>query len=138
MPALLPGAARREQPDLLVVTDRARRGARQLGELADPQRPLGDGAHAATSISAPGRASSSRSEPFTCRGRAAATNAPITETPARYHSAVCMLAMNGTSWELEMWLARPENTANRTVFGTDEVTMAIRKAIDMTAPVFCT
>ena len=75
---------------------------------------------------------------LTCFGRAAATNAPSTETAARHQSAVCMLAMNGSSWALEMWFASPEKTLNRTCFGTDEVTTASTKAIEITAPVFCT
>ena len=37
-----------------------------------------------------------------------------------------------------MWLANPENTANRTFLGTAEVTTASTKAIEITAPVFCT
>ena len=49
-----------------------------------------------------------------------------------------MLEMNGSSWAVEMWLARPEKTANRTLFGTDEVTTASTNAIEMTAPVFWT
>ena len=49
-----------------------------------------------------------------------------------------MLEMNGSSWAVEMWLARPEKTLNRTFLGTDEVTTASTNAIEMTAPVFCT
>ena len=49
-----------------------------------------------------------------------------------------MLAMNGVSCALEMWLASPEKTLNRTFLGTDEVTTASTKAIEMTAPVFWT
>ena len=37
-------APRAEQPDLLVVADRPRRGAGQLGDLADPQRRVDRGA----------------------------------------------------------------------------------------------
>ena len=46
--------------------------------------------------------------------------------------------MNGTSCAFVMWLASPENTANSTLFGTDEVTTASTNAIEMTAPVFWT
>ena len=49
-----------------------------------------------------------------------------------------MFAMNGTSCAFVMWLARPLNTANRTDFGTDEVTTASTNAIEITAPVFWT
>src|SRR5262249_37809875 len=130
-----------QQPDLLVVADRARRRAGELGDLADPQRLVDYRAHAACSSSDPvrsGSASPASPASWTCLGRAAATNAPSPEIPARHHSAVCMFVMNGSSWAVEMWLATPEKTLNRTFFGTDEVTTASTNAIEMTAPVFCT
>ena len=49
-----------------------------------------------------------------------------------------MLAMNGASFCSERPLVRPEKTANSVAFGTAEVTIASTKAIDSTAPVFCT
>src|SRR5262249_56662490 len=100
--------------------------------LADPQRSVGDGAHETArrgSIAVAARAS---------LGRAAETTAPSTDTAARHHSAVCMLAMNGVSSALEMWVARPEKTSNSTCLGTAEVTTASTNAIEITAPVFCT
>ncbi len=48
-----------------------------------------------------------------------------------------MLAMNGASFCGESPLARPEKTANSVALGTAEVTIAITKAIESTAPVFC-
>ena len=48
-----------------------------------------------------------------------------------------MLAMKGSSLCTERPRARPENTANRVDFGTAEVTIASTKAIESTAPVFC-
>ncbi len=85
-----------EQADLLVVADRPRRRAGELGELADPQRPLGGRAHApapcgSTTVAVP-----------TSFGRAAETAAPTSETAVRHHSAVCMLEMNGVSCAVEM------------------------------------
>src|SRR5262249_34302155 len=126
-----------QQPDLLVVADRAGRRAGELGDLADPQRLRCYRAHAAacTSVAA-GRSSSAST--VTCLGLAAATNGPSTEIAASVHRAGCMLEMNGSSCAVEMWLARPENTLNRTFLGTEEVTTASTNAIEITAPVFCT
>ena len=129
-----------EQADLLVVADRPRRRAGELGDLSDPERLGCCRAHAATFSGrgvADARASSSCSA-FMCDGRAALIAAPSSEIPARHHSAVCMFDMNGTSCAFVMWLARPLKTANRTLFGTLDVTTASTNAIEMTAPVFCT
>src|SRR6202040_3393184 len=78
--------AGREQPDLLVVADRARRGAHHLGDLADPQARMRGRARAHGAASA-----------GSCAGRRSDTPAPASETAARTHSAVCMLWMNGAS-----------------------------------------
>jgi len=48
-----------------------------------------------------------------------------------------MLWMNGASLASVSPLARPEKIRNRTSFGTAAVTTASTKAIEMTAPVFC-
>ena len=74
----------------------------------------------------------------TSLGRAAEMKAPTIDTAHRHHSAVCMLEMKGESCSVEMWLASPENTLNSTCLGTAEVMTASTKAIEMTAPVFCT
>src|SRR5436305_2969695 len=132
MLALRAVLGRPQQSNLLVVTDGPGRGPGELGQLADAQRLLGGGAHDVATCGSPTAGAA------LCAGRAAATTAPISEIPARHHRAVCMLAMNGISWLLEMWLASPENTLNRTVRGTDEVTTAITNAIEITAPVFWT
>src|SRR3954466_15676593 len=62
---------------------------------------------------------------------------PTSEVAASTHSAVCMLWMNGSSRAVERPLATPEKMASSTSLGTAEVTIAITKAIEMTAPVFC-
>ena len=146
--ALRAVARRPEQADLLVVADRPRGRAGQLGDLADPQR-LGCGRSSRSPAvrrlrrRLPPAGDARRldhgpSRPSRCDGRAAADRAPRSETPARHHSAVCMLTMNGVSCAFEMWSARPEKTANRTLLGTDEVTTASTNAIEITAPVFWT
>ena len=56
---------------------------------------------------------------------------------ASTHSATCMLAMNGASFSGDRPLVTPEKIANRVDLGTAEVTIAITKAIERTAPVFC-
>ena len=56
---------------------------------------------------------------------------------ASTHSAVCMLWMKGASWASLRPEARPEKIAKRTFCGTAAVTMASTKAIEITAPVFC-
>ena len=48
-----------------------------------------------------------------------------------------MFEMNGASFSAERPWARPEKTAKRVDLGTAEVTIASTKAIDSTAPVFC-
>ena len=48
-----------------------------------------------------------------------------------------MLWMNGASCASESPEARPEKIANRTSCGTAAVTIASTKAIEITAPVFC-
>ena len=48
-----------------------------------------------------------------------------------------MLAMKGSSWALVRPEARPEKILKRTGFGTAAVTIASTKAIEITAPVFC-
>ena len=48
-----------------------------------------------------------------------------------------MLWMKGSSWAPERPEARPEKIAKRTGFGTAAVTIARTKAIEITAPVFC-
>src|SRR5438034_1040678 len=83
-----PLGAAGQQPDLLVVPDRARRGAGAPRDLADPQ-PLGD-AHTRASDQAAAVASS-------WEGRSRHTTAPTSDVAARTHSAVCMLWMNGSS-----------------------------------------
>src|SRR5206468_2083465 len=111
------------EPDLLVVADRARRSARELRDLADPEEPFacsGRGAHA-----------------LWCAGRMSDTKAPTSETAASTHSAVCMFEMKGASWAFERPLASPEKILKRMVVGTAEVTMAMTNAIEITAPVFC-
>ena len=65
------------------------------------------------------------------------TAAPTSEVAASTHRAVCMLWMNGSSWASLSPEASPEKILNSTSFGTDEVTMASTKAIERTAPVFC-
>ena len=45
--------------------------------------------------------------------------------------------MNGASFSADRPCARPEKTANSVALGTAEVTIASTKAIDSTAPVFC-
>src|SRR5581483_2206456 len=129
-----------EQPDLLVVADRPRSHACELGDLADADRPVRSGRHRDLAASgAPASASRSASPPpgspeaatagstagtaavASCLGRTAATTAPIIENPNRHHSAVCMLEMKGTSCWLEMWFASPEKTLNRTVLLMPEV-----------------
>ena len=70
-------------------------------------------------------------------GRSSETPAPTTEVAASTQSAVCMLWMKGSSWALERPEARPEKIAKRTSFGNELVTIASTKAIEITAPVFC-
>src|SRR3954454_2722702 len=120
-------ALRGQQPDLLVVADRAGRGPRQLGDLADAEG-AGLAAHDATAAS---------TGSVTCGGRSIDTTAPSSDVAASHHSAVCMLWMNGSSWRSDRLEARPEKICSSTSFGTAEVTIAITKAIDRTAPVFC-
>src|SRR3954453_24150704 len=48
-----------------------------------------------------------------------------------------MLWMKGSSWALVRPEARPEKIAKRTSFGIELVTIARTKAIEITAPVFC-
>ena len=45
--------------------------------------------------------------------------------------------MNGSSFCADSPLVRPEKTANSVALGTAEVTTASTKAIESTAPVFC-
>ena len=104
---LLANVPHAEQPDLLVVADRARGRPGELGDLADPPRPLAGGrphqAVTGSSCSVPVLAASviapaSRSSTgCTCLGLANDTTAPRIDTAVRHHSAVCMFAMNGTS-----------------------------------------
>src|SRR5205807_802251 len=96
----------REHPDLLVVADGPRRRAGQLGDLADAQL-LGRRGHATASTFGRAGSTGSARSALTCGGLAAATTAPSTETADRHHNARCMLPMNGSSWLLEMWFARP-------------------------------
>src|SRR6185312_14781282 len=110
---------RRQQPLLLVVADRARRRADEPRDVADPQQRGGR-----THRCAP------------CRGRSIETNAPSSETPASTHSAVCMLAMNGSSWCAVRPEASPEKILKRTSLGTAAVMIASTNAIDRIAPVF--
>src|SRR4051794_10684854 len=84
VPAALAPLRVGQEPDLLVVADRARRGAGQLRELADAQ-PRHEGTASAVAVWA------------TWRGRRSDTTAPTTDVAASAHSAVCMLAMNGSS-----------------------------------------
>ena len=74
---------------------------------------------------------------LTWRGRSSETPAPISEVAARTQSAVCMLWMKASSWTVGRPEASPEKILKRTSFGTPEVTTAITKAIERTAPVFC-
>src|SRR3954454_22361618 len=111
----------REQPDLLVVADRAGRRADGLRALAAPHDRTGS-------------ASGTR----TCAGRISETPAPSSETAASTHKAVCMLWMKGASCWSDRPFARPEKILNSTSFGIDAATTAITNAIEMTAPVFCT
>src|SRR5947208_1745554 len=108
-----------QEPDLLVVANRARRRARELRQLAYPKSPL---VHAASSR--------------TCAGRIIDTTAPSSDTAARHHSARCMLEMNGSSLVADRPLARPEKILKITVFGTAAVSTARTNAIEITAPVF--
>ena len=48
-----------------------------------------------------------------------------------------MFSMKGSSWALERPEASPEKILKRTGLGTAAVTIARTKAIEMTAPVFC-
>jgi hypothetical protein len=48
-----------------------------------------------------------------------------------------MLSMKGLSWALVRPEARPEKIWKRTSFGTAAVMIASTKAIEITAPVFC-
>src|SRR5204863_1489854 len=81
MRARRPPAGRLEQPDLLVVADRPRRGAHELGDVADAhQSPY------PTATAASARA---------VRGRSSDTPAPTSDVAASTHSAVCMFWMNG-------------------------------------------
>src|SRR5205085_5457791 len=106
-----------EEADFLVVADRPRRRADALRDLADP-----DHAYATSR---------------TCAGRSIDTPAPSSEMPASTHSARCMLAMNGSSWAVERPDVSPEKISNSTGLGTAAVTIASTKAIEITAPVFC-
>ena len=124
-----------EQPDLLVVADRPRRGPGELGDVADPVA-------ASRSCRAPGpvagsSTSAARRSSGRGAGRSSETPAPISEVAASTQSAVCMLWMNGSSCALERPEARPEKILKRTFFGTAAVTIASTKAIEITAPVFC-
>src|SRR3954447_15515545 len=69
-----------QQPDLLVVADRARRGADLARYVADPHVRAGS-------------ASGTR----TWAGRISETTAPTSDTAASTHNAVCMLWMKGAS-----------------------------------------
>ena len=70
-------------------------------------------------------------------GRITETSAPTTDVAASTHSAVCMFAMKGASLASVSPFASPEKILKSTVFGTAEVTIASTKAIEITAPVFC-
>ena len=112
-------ARARQQADLLVVADRARRRAGQLGDLADPQR-------ARWRYSSPGlrsprgrprRLDRGRAEllhRLRACGRATATTRRGSRRAARHHSAVCMLEMNGASCSSRDAVASPEKILNRT------------------------
>src|SRR5262249_5576691 len=121
----------RQKPDLLVVADGPRRGARQLRQVTDPEPAFL--AHAAIRSVA---GSASATVCVTWRGRRSETPAPISEVAASTQRAVCMLSMNSWSWVEGRPEARPEKILKRTSFGTAAVTIAITKAIDSTAPVF--
>ncbi len=56
---------------------------------------------------------------------------------ASTHSAVCMLDTNGSSAFSDRPELTPEKILNSVSLGTEEVTTASTKAIEMTAPVFC-
>src|SRR5262249_44588909 len=103
---------------LLVVADRARRGAHSAGDLADAQRGRGRdrGAHDL--------------------GLMSDTAAPTSDVAASTHSAVCMLWMKGSSCTSLRPDASPEKILQSTSWGTEEVTIARTKAIESTAPVF--
>ena len=107
----------------------------QLGHPGSPRSAAGASSAAHAAAGSAGRGGTGSRRAWAARPT---TTAPRIDTAARHHSAVCMLLMNGVSWVVEMWWARPEKTSNRTVFGTDEVTTASTNAIDSTAPVFCT
>src|SRR5205823_804989 len=116
-------AGRAEQADRMVVADRPRRRADEPGDLADPQSGRGVGAHATAAPRSVGRSSD--------------TSAPASETAASVQSATCMLWMKGDSWRSESPVETPEKIFNSTSVGTAEVTTARTKAIESTAPVFC-
>src|SRR5262249_16214182 len=107
----------RQQAELLVVANRARRRPGQPRELADPQR-VGRRAHAFF-------------------GRIRDTMAPTTDVAGSTHRAGGVLWMNGWSLASESPVATPEKIANSVSFGTEEVTIASTNAIETTAPVFC-
>src|SRR3954453_15487397 len=130
----------RQEADLLVVADRPWRRARKPGHLPDA-KGVGDasGAHAGSCAVA---AAASRGRAATAsagvwRGRRSETPAPTKDVAASTQRAVCMLWMKGSSLALESPLASPEKIWNRTSLGTAAVTIAITKAIEITAPVFC-
>src|SRR5690349_5055585 len=117
---LLEAGRRRQQADLLVVADRPRRRPDELGDLADPVRPLGD--HAARS----GR----------WDGRSSDTSAPRSEKPASTSTASCRLPMKRSTWACGSPVASPEKMRNRTSLGIPAVTIASTNEIEITAPVF--
>src|SRR3954452_4305579 len=125
VPAALARLRGRQEPDLLVVADRAWRGARQLCELADAEGRIHDGTASAVAERA-----------VTWRGRMSDTTAPTTEVAASAHKAVCMFVMNGSSLATPSPRANPEAVVNSTSLGTAAVTIASTNAIDSTAPVF--
>src|ERR1019366_7712361 len=122
----------------------ARRGAgggggahRVLAGIEAGVEPLRCACARTCELEPPGSGSSAASPAWTWAGRSMLTNIPRKETAASTHSATCMLAMKGSSFAAERPLVTPEKIANSAAWGTAEVTTAITKAIDSTAPVFC-
>jgi hypothetical protein len=114
--ALLAVGGRAEQPDLLVVADRPHGRAGQLGDLADPQRPLGRPRWRSCSSPASVRLIGPPPAPRPRRlhlgdqrgrrrdqsdvpsGARRATNRAEHRDGRQAPQRVCMLAMNGFSW----------------------------------------
>ena len=119
--------AARQQAELLVVADRARRDAAALRDLADAER------HAAL-LAATGRLSDVAHVRWAEHRDPCAEERDACEHPQReVHVRDERLQL----LRRETRRRGPEKILKRTSFGTAAVTTAITKAIEITAPVFC-